>query len=283
MRQAFLIVAHKNFEQTKQLIEFIADENHHAYVHIDKKNNDLFLHLKTYFQNNEYVYLIEPRVSIHWGGFSQVKATLRILTTAVSKQYDFYHLISGQDLFIKPKTFITEFLQRHKGKQFLEVKKIGDELWRVKGYYPLNDNKYNRSRPMYLIRCIFSSFFKRFPIRPNLKGFEIYKGSNWFTLSGDCVEYILSYLDNHPTYIKDYQYTICSDEHFFQTLILNSPFKETVIQNTLREIQWDGGANPKTYTVKDYDLLCESPALFARKFDSDIDDEIIKKVYEHIQ
>ena len=34
MKQAFLIVAHKNFEQTKQLIEFIADEDHHVYIHI---------------------------------------------------------------------------------------------------------------------------------------------------------------------------------------------------------------------------------------------------------
>ena len=39
MKQAFLIVAHKNFEQTKQLIEFIADEDHHVYIHIDQKND----------------------------------------------------------------------------------------------------------------------------------------------------------------------------------------------------------------------------------------------------
>ena len=42
MKQAFLIVAHKNFEQTKQLIEFIADEDHHVYIHIDQKNDGLF-------------------------------------------------------------------------------------------------------------------------------------------------------------------------------------------------------------------------------------------------
>ena len=70
---------------------------------------------------------------------------------------------------------------------------------------------------------------------------------------------------------------------FFQTLILNSPFKNTVVHNTLREIQWNGGPNPKTYTLEDYQLICESEALFARKFDSEVDNEIIKKVYQYIK
>ena len=37
MKQAFLMMAHKNEEQTKRLIEWIADENHQVYVHIDQK------------------------------------------------------------------------------------------------------------------------------------------------------------------------------------------------------------------------------------------------------
>ena len=37
MKQAFLIVAHKNFDQLVKLVEYIADEEHHVYLHIDKK------------------------------------------------------------------------------------------------------------------------------------------------------------------------------------------------------------------------------------------------------
>ena len=69
---------------------------------------------------------------------------------------------------------------------------------------------------------------------------------------------------------------------FFQTLILNSSFKDTVINETLREIQWNGQSNPKVYTINDYEMLKQSTALFARKFDSDIDHEIIEKIYEDI-
>lgn len=68
MKQAFLIVAHKNFEQTKQLIEFIADEDHHVYIHIDQKNDGLFNQLKQYFQSFNTVFFLEQRMSINWGG-----------------------------------------------------------------------------------------------------------------------------------------------------------------------------------------------------------------------
>ena len=68
MKQAFLIVAHKNFEQTKQLIEFIADEDHHVYIHIDQKNDGLFNQLKQYFQSFNTVFFLEQRMSIKWGG-----------------------------------------------------------------------------------------------------------------------------------------------------------------------------------------------------------------------
>ncbi|WP_343290227.1 beta-1,6-N-acetylglucosaminyltransferase [Turicibacter bilis] len=283
MKQAFLIVAHKNFEQTKQLIEFIADDDHHVYIHIDQKNDGLFNQLKQYFQSFNTVFFLEQRMSINWGGLSQVLVTIQLLKQASNRSYDFYHLISGQDLFIKTKKEVSSFLKKNKGRQFLETLDIEENLWRIKGYYLFSDSKYNRTRPVYIINNFLSKFYRKYPLRPNFKGYKLYKGANWFTLSGDCVEYILNYLKEHPEYIRDYKYTICADEHFFQTLILNSPFKNTVVHNTLREIQWNGGPNPKTYTLEDYQLICESEALFARKFDSEVDNEIIKKVYQYIK
>lgn len=282
MKQAFLLIAHKNIEQTKQLIEYIADDQHHVYVHIDQKNDALFNQLKQYFQSFDSVFFLEPRISINWGGISQVRVTLELLNEAISGNYDFYHLISGQDLFIKSKKKVRLFLEKNKGRQFLEVKKNQD-YWRIKGYYLFSDSKYSRMRPIYMINHLLALIYRKFPFRSNLEKYELYKGSNWFTLSGDCVEYIVTYLKTNHKYMRDYNHTICADEHFFQTLILNSPFKDSVINNTLREIQWDGGANPRVYRMEDYYLLCDSSALFARKFDSDLDNEIIKKIYQRIK
>ena len=279
MKQAFLMMAHKNEEQTKRLIEWIADEHHEVYVHIDQKSDAMFNELSRYFKENPHVFFVKQRISINWGGFSQVLAMVNLLRQTDGKTYDFYHLISGQDLLIKSKKEISDFLEKHQGHQFLEFRKNQD-YWRVKGYYLLTDFKYNRARPLSKLNAYLASFYKKFPIRGNLKGLTVYKGANWFTLSGDCVKYILHYLEQHPDYIHQFKHTMCADEHFIQTLVLNSPFKETVINDTLREIQWDGGANPKTYTTADCDLLLKSSALFARKFDATLDNEVIDWVYQ---
>ena len=82
--------------------------------------------------------------------------------------------------------------------------------------------------------------------------------------------------------------TIASDELFMQTLIYNSPFVDTLYDATnlkngsMRYIDWQRG---KPYTwgsdEKDFDLLMESPYMFARKFDES-QNEIIEKIYEEL-
>lgn len=69
MKQAFLMMAHKNEEQTKRLIEWIADENHQVYVHIDQKSEEMFVSLSQYFNENPHVFFVKQRISIHWGGY----------------------------------------------------------------------------------------------------------------------------------------------------------------------------------------------------------------------
>ena len=67
MRHAFLIIAHNNWWQLKQLIQILDAENHDIYVHIDKKSTTFFekdfLNLTSkskvcFFQDNEMVFRI---------------------------------------------------------------------------------------------------------------------------------------------------------------------------------------------------------------------------------
>ena len=81
MRHAFLIIAHNNWWQLKQLIQLLDAENHDIYVHIDKKSKSFlekdFLNLTSeskvyYFQEYE----------VFWGGFSQVQVELFMFVKA---------------------------------------------------------------------------------------------------------------------------------------------------------------------------------------------------------
>ena len=75
------------------------------------------------------------------------------------------------------------------------------------------------------------------------------------------------------------KYTWGSDEFLIATIVMNSPFKDQVINNNLRCITWsDGIANPKVLTVSDLNLLKSSSKFYARKFDITIDTGILDEI-----
>ena len=84
---------------------------------------------------------------------------------------------------------------------------------------------------------------------------------------------------------KMYKFTVTADEIFLQSLVLNSEFKENLYNKNyddnyssiLYSIDWNRG-NPYVYRKEDYDLLIKSNMLFARKFDMNIDSDIIYKI-----
>lgn len=72
------------------------------------------------------------------------------------------------------------------------------------------------------------------------------------------------------------RFTWGPDEFIVPTIIMNSRFKETVINNNFYYIDWSkGGVNPKTLLTEDYPLLLSSDKLLARKFDMSVDTIIL--------
>ncbi len=122
----------------------------------------------------------------------------------------------------------------------------------------------------------------------NLKPFRrefpknLYFGSQWFNITHEAVKYIFEYLEENPDYLKRFEYTWGSDEVFFNSILRNSEhFKSKIVNDVLRYMVWSGGV-PNTLLIKDYELLKQSHALFARKFDENVDNEIIDKLYNDI-
>lgn len=68
---------------------------------------------------------------------------------------------------------------------------------------------------------------------------------------------------------------------FLHTVVQNSPYKENIVNNSLRFIDWERG-KPYTFTIEDYDMLIHSPDLFARKFDENIDSDIIDLILHEV-
>ena len=61
--------------------------------------------------------------------------------------------------------------------------------------------------------------------------------------------------------------TFCVDELIFQTILLNSPFKESIVNDHLRVIKFVKGTyRPRTLLISDAEMLVSSGKFFARKF-----------------
>jgi hypothetical protein len=63
-----------------------------------------------------------------------------------------------------------------------------------------------------------------------------------------------------------------SDEIVFQSILLNSPLAPTLVNASLREIDFPAGSpHPRVFTRADLPRLLANAALFARKFDEAVD------------
>jgi hypothetical protein len=100
--------------------------------------------------------------------------------------------------------------------------------------------------------------------------------SQWLTITLQQASYIVDVLKNNHSLRHYFKFTWGSDEFVFQTILYNSPFKNQMVNDNLRYIDWSaGGASPKTFTIIDTDDLLNSRKLFARKFDEKIDTTIM--------
>ncbi len=289
---AYMIIAHNQFELLEKLILALDDERNDIFVHIDAKVKDF--DFKRFWELTEYsrVIFTDERVDVRWGDYSQVKTEFLLFSTAVKhentdKPYDYYHLISGVDFPIKSNDYIHNFFEENKGKEFVHFfdnELLPAYLNRVK-YYHFFLKKRNLftkalTHALLLIQKVFGVN------RIKSTDIEIQKGCNWVSVTGSFAHYIV---DEFPKYEKLLKHSFCGDEIFIQTVLINSPFKDNLYIKEfnndhimcMRLIDWERG-NPYIFRSNDFDLIINSPCIFARKFDLSVDSKIIKRIQEFI-
>jgi hypothetical protein len=242
------------------------------YIHVDLKIN---ISIFEGYQNLPNVIFIKNRVNVNWGAYSMVQCVVNsfkeILPHFNSSQY--ISLISGQDYPLMSNEAMNLFLSKNQGKIFMEFYSIYSDweeaIPRLEKFHLTNYAFPGNS----MIESIMNRVLpKRVPPKD-----LIYVGkSQWFTITIEHVAYILDYLETHPHIKRFFSFTWGSDEIIFQSILYTSKYKEHMINNNLRFIDWSlGGASPKILTVKDVDHFSKSGKFFARKFDENIDSKVL--------
>lgn len=275
MKIAYIILAHKYPEQLIRLILRLKTNDTSFFIHIDRKSNkEICQQITKHLKGISNVYFLK-RYRCYWGDFNIVKATLEGIKVIVKSGIDFDYavLLSGQDYLIKSTSQIEDFLQANKGQQFFEFFALASKnKWTDQGgyYQALKRIEHWHFRLRNKHFCFKQK--RNFP-----KGIEPYGGSQWWCLSKECIEYINNYISQKHGVVNYFKYVFIPDEIFFQTLILNSPFKDKAINDDLRYIDWKN-PNPNVPAIlcrSDFEKLINSPKLFARKFDMTKDAEIL--------
>lgn len=285
LKIAFLILAHKNPSQIVSFIETLDCEQTTFFIHIDKKSNIINDNSLEKIKNKKNVYFTKKREKVSWGGYGDVAATLHLLNECLEKDaFDYVSLHSGQDLPIKNKYEIRDYLKKNQGIEFINYHKIP-----LKGWLP--DNGLERIRYFWFVEeyGLDKSFVlyedqKRLNIeREFFNDLQPYGGSQWWTITRECAQYITEYVNRNPKYCDYFRYTLLPDEVFFQTIILNSHFKDRIINDNLTYIDWNSGPQyPRSLTSQDFQKLIKSDKLFARKFDVEGDNTIIQKIVDRV-
>jgi len=127
----------------------------------------------------------------------------------------------------------------------------------------------------YLWRLIFSRIL---PEERNYKtDYEFYGGKTWFSFTRELIEYIVSEHNDNNKWKNFFKYSLIPDEMYFHTITMNSKFSENVVNDYLREVEWEGGdgTHPIIWTKGDFERLSKTKNFWARKFEDEIDFDIL--------
>ncbi|MFC2426657.1 MAG: beta-1,6-N-acetylglucosaminyltransferase [Capnocytophaga leadbetteri] len=301
MQKNYLILAHKNPLQLGRMIERLDDGASKFFIHLDAKTP--IEPFAACFEGG-HIRFIEPRERCVWGDFSIVRATIHLMEAA-SKEQGFFILMSGQDYPIQSQGYINDFLESNKGFDFIEIEPL-EEKWKPKmvkdkleHYHILHSEERGHSNCYAPFRHC-SVFQKLRTLTHLLKGrlsrknfrllcslpkrvapFERqYAGSQFWAFSERTFYAVLNYIREHKAALEGYyKYTSSPDEIYFHSVLMDLVAKDSTIKLKEQITYVNYFRKNNVFVSEDFDkLTSEKGKLFARKFDTDIDIEILNKL-----
>ncbi|KAI8426248.1 hypothetical protein MSG28_005153, partial [Choristoneura fumiferana] len=251
-----------------------------------------YLHRKLSLLEKQFknIKLATKRFSTIWGGASLLAMLLRSMKDFMELdwQWDFVINLSESDFPIKSLESIESFLSANKGLNF--VKSHGREVQRFIKKQGLDKT---------FIEC--ETHMWRVGERKLPRGIVIDGGSDWIALSPEFVSYIIGKQDTLLSGLDIiFQHTLLPAESFFHTVLRNSHFCNTYVDNNLHVTNWKRklgckcqykhvvdwcGCSPNDFKIEDWPRIQNTQdrqLFFARKFEPIINQEIITRVENYI-
>lgn len=265
MRQAWLIIAHNEFEVLQRLISLLDHERSDFFVHFDAKVRDL----PTLKVEKGRLFLLDKRVDVRWGGISQIETELVLQEYARQKgPYSHYHILSGTHLPLKPVEELLQFYDKHDGEEVMRfwADDPGDADFKLRRYhFPIKDFKSPVPWRRALSQRTWTAVIKVQKILGirHMKDQSFRKTDQWLSLTEAACAYLV---DNKKEILKKYRWAFCPDEYFIASELSHYPERFHLYDcPNLLYVKFDR-ESPISFPLEDYSKLQDTDYWWARKF-----------------
>ena len=282
--QAILITAYKNFEHLLDLVDVFGSDMY-TFIHIDKRSEIPEIIINR-LKLKKQVQLVSQKYKVHWGGKNHLRAILHLSEEAIKiNKIERFHLISGHDYPIKSQDQFKVFFSKHQNINYISHFELPIKQWPAGGleryeyynFYDLLDAKKYRNIIFKLITIQKKLRIKR---SFNRIGLKFYGGDSWWSLNREALEFVVNYTKKSPKFFKRMRHTFCSEEIYFQTVLMNSKLASTLQNDSLRYIDWSSrnGNFPANLDISDFVAIKNSTKFFARKFEFPVSMNLKNKI-----
>jgi Core-2/I-Branching enzyme len=286
---AYLVLAHADPQQCARLVKrLLCDEKAHVFLHVDRKARSDFSPVGTL--DPARVHMVQERYRVSWSGFSTVRAILTAMREALSIDVTFGYLVllSGMDYPLKHPGEISRYLHEQPFRQHINrvnVRDSPEHYLKLAKRYTFRDAWLPAGKLDKLLRKLATIAVT--PVERKLLAATICTGSSWWALTPDCGRFILNFAAEHEEYNRFFKYVHCPEEHYFHTIVQNSPFSGEaapiltysgrgmwktanlhVIHPSLRKI----------YTDADFDEVMRANRCFVRKVMTALSTTLLDKI-----
>ena len=276
MRLAYLIIAHQQPEQLAQMLYCIQHPDNVYLVMPDSKGlTGSEPALQAVVRRHPNVF-IAPARDMRWASWSLMQARLDGIRELLARPEPWEVLInlSGQDFPLKSQEEIRAFFAANEGRNFLDIEKVWNDpyarIQRIRLEPPFMKSGWN-------VPKLRIDRWSRHLGQARYVG-----GRPYMALTRSfCQHFIES--SHLPRWVKTLRHGYRPVEVLPHSFIMNSPHADTVENRLLHEEDWSaGGSHPKVFTLADRERLERSDKLFARKFDSRQDSEILRVLEKRV-
>lgn len=267
---AFLILAYRSPELLAQLVGSISLGGQRALVHVDAGQDEEKFKAATSLHAD---YSTE-RFPCPWGTWGRVAASIALIRQALLDPVTHVALISEDSFLLFHPSEIERRLPKSDLSLFLDVEAMGGPskpLSRISRTSPLRGDPRKQSLLLKTLNKLF--------LLANLRDWQTplgqmtpYAGDSWWILSRRAAQEIIDTVEEQPELVNFFRQTWIADEHFFQTILANSPAGYSFASSPMYA-DWESKTGPyPPYFIRDLEehalLASRTNRMFARKLEN---------------